>query len=97
MTGAEIPRLTWRMVRFNAREGGPAYVDLAEVAAILEAREPAGTGPQPELAVARGACISLKSGRTLFVKETADTVFDEVHRYRTQDEPAAPSKKMGGG
>lgn len=82
-------RISWRMVRFNAIEGGPAYVDLAEVAAILDAPAPAA-----ELAVARGAVLSLKSGRTVFVKETADTVFEEVHRYRTELEPSAPAKKL---
>lgn len=94
MTSSQIERLTWRMVRFNGLEGGPAYVDLAEVAAVLEAAAAAG-GAEPELPVARGAVICLKSGRTVFVKETADTVFDEVHRHRTEAPPAPPRMKTG--
>lgn len=94
MSSEPVERLTWRMVRFNGREGGPAYVDLAEVAAVLDAPA-ADPGPAPELAVIRGAVICLKSGRAVFVKETAETVFDEVHRYRTAPPPAPPRMKTG--
>lgn len=88
-----VDRLTWRMVRFTALRGGPAYTDLGEVAAILDTKEPhaAHDADAPQLPVARGATIYLKSGAAFYVRETAETVFEEVHRYRTELEPAAPA------
>jgi hypothetical protein len=90
-------RLTWRMVRFTALQGGPAYTDLGEIAAILDTQEPQLEGaPAPQLAVARGASIYLKSGARYYVKETAETVFEELHRFRTEQEPAPPASRVPG-
>lgn len=88
-------RLTWRMVRFTALQGGPAYTDLAQIGAVLDTAEPQPEGAEPLLAVARGATIYLNSGARYYVRETADVVFTEIHRYRTESEPPRPGMKFG--
>lgn len=91
-----VEKLSWRMVRFTGLRGGPAYCDLAQVAAILDTKEPhADQGAEPQLAVARGATIYLQSGAGFYVRETAEVVFEEVHRYRTELQKPPPSMKMG--
>jgi len=89
------PRITWRMVKFTALQGGPAYTDLGQVAAILDTAEPRlENSDSPMLPVNRGATICLACGFRYYVRETADTVFEEVRRYRTEQEPAPPRMKM---
>ncbi len=91
-----VDRLTWRMVRFTGLRGGPAYCDLSQVAAILDTKEPhTDQGQAPELAVISGATIYLKSGAGFYVRETAEVVFEELHRYRTEIEQPPRSMKMG--
>ena len=90
----EIPRLTWRMVRLTGLQGGPMYTDLAQIGAVLDTAEPQAGGAEPQLAVARGATICLNSGVRFYVRETADSVFEEVRRYRQDQEPARPNMKL---
>jgi hypothetical protein len=89
-----IERLSWRMVRFTGWKGGPAYVDLAEVSGIVEVKPKAGDAW--ELDVVVGAQICMKGGQIIVVRDTADAVFGEVHRFRTEQEPPAPEHKLPG-
>jgi hypothetical protein len=94
MAALMVDRLSWRMVKFSGLRG-PVYVDLAEVAAVMETKEPhTDKGEAPELPIARGATIYLKSGAGFYVRESADTVFEEVHRYRLELEPVKPPMKL---
>jgi hypothetical protein len=90
MSANGADRLTWRVVRFNGQDGEAAYVDLDQIGAIADAPAPPGN-----LDVIRGAVICLKSGHTVRVKETADFVFGELHRYRCDAPPPAPRMKTG--
>jgi hypothetical protein len=90
-----VERMNWRVVRFTGLEGGPAYTDLGQIAAILDTAEPfVEKGEAPRLAVARGATIVLVSGVRYYVRETADVAFDEWHRWRTELEPPPKPMKM---
>lgn len=81
-------RLSWSTVKFTGIDGGPAYIDLSQVAAVTPAKGPG------ELA-ALGARVILTSGVALFTRESADTVFEEWRRARTLDEPPPPKMKVG--
>ena len=85
-----IKRLSWAFVRFTGKDGGPCYIDLYQVAAVTPAKMP------DELA-ALGARVVLQSGLALFTKESAETVFEEVHRATSTTEPPTQSNKIGGG
>lgn len=45
-----------------------------------------------ELDVSRGGYIIMRSGTRIHVCETAETIFEEVHRYNMEQEP--PKKPM---
>lgn len=83
-----VERITWRMAKFTGKEGGPVYIDLGQVAAITRAKH-------PEELTSLGARVILFSGAALYTAESAETVFEEVHRARTQEPPAPPNMKMG--
>lgn len=84
-----VERLSWSMVKFTGLHGGPVYIDLRQVACVTEAKAPG------ELA-ALGARVILISGIAIYTRESAGTVFEEVHRANTQKEPAAPAMKVSG-
>lgn len=84
------PSPSWFMARFTALKG-PVYIDLLQVAAVLQTPRPAGGDGEPALPVMTGATIVLFSGWGCYVEESADAVFEEVHRARTKDEPEKPS------
>lgn len=81
-------RLSWSMVKFTGLHGGPVYLDLRQVAAVTDAQAPGELAPL-------GARVILHCGVGLYTKESAGTVFEEVHRANTQQPPAPPNMKMG--
>lgn len=83
-----VERLSWSTVKFSGKDGGPCYIDLSQVAAVTPAKAPG------ELA-ALGSRVILNSGIALYTAESADTVFEEWRRARTQEEPPPPKIKMG--
>src|SRR5437870_4147043 len=88
-----VERLTWRMVKFTGLRG-PAYADLDHVAPLLATREPHTDAVAPELDITIGATIHLTGGTAFYVRESADTVFAEIHRYRSEPEPKKPPMKL---
>lgn len=84
-----IERLSWSTVKFTGKDGGPCYIDLAQVAAVTPAKAPDELAPL-------GARVILNSGIALYTAESADTVFEEWRRARTQDRPPAPREMKFG-
>ncbi len=88
-----VERFGWRMVKFTGLRG-PAYVDLGAIAAVMAAKEPHIETPAPELDITFGATIFLTGGQAFYVRESADTVFADVHRFRTEQEPVPRPMKL---
>lgn len=84
-----VERIGWSMARFTGLKGGPVYIDLRQVAAVTDAKAP------DELA-ALGSRVILQSGIALYTVESAETVFEEVHRANALPEPKPPSSKLPG-
>lgn len=72
--------ITWHMMKFEGAGGLPAYVDLRQVAAIEPAQEKDVLLP--------GAMLHLVAGGKLYVRASADAVFDQVFRATQMQEPA---------
>lgn len=87
-----VERFGWRMVKFTGLDG-PAFCDLAHVAACRAMKEPGGAKDMWELEITIGTAIYLTGGQSFYVRDSVDTVFGEIHRYRTEQEPPAPSFK----
>lgn len=88
-----IERVSWSFVKFTGVAGTPAYIDLWQVAAVTAAKA-ADSDALP--GVLLGARVVLISGLALYTEESAQTVFEEVHRCRTEQEPPKPKIRLDG-
>ena len=89
-----MKRITWAMVRFTDVDDGPVFIDLLQIAAITDARlNTTSANALPSMVL--GARVVLMSGVALYTKESADTVFAELHRARTEKEPDPEPMRVG--
>lgn len=90
------PQLNWSLHRFtHPLLDASVYIELTQVAAIRPSDPVPVLDGETPLPVVRGAAVILNSGERVLVRETEDQVFDEVHRVRTQVEPAQDKMRVG--
>ena len=80
--------------RFTNRHGGPAYIDLVAIVAIVEMKETdvADADATAQTAagldgILRGSLVYLAAGNRIYVQETPEVVFDLSHKAKTQPVP----------
>lgn len=96
-------RPAWTMAKFTDLRNGPVYIDLLQIAAVTEVLSENGmilqniAGDKEYIfeGLPIGARVILYSGTALYTKESADTVFAEVHRARTEAAPVPEPIRVG--